>query len=720
MDNHERSTKYRDVGPLLRPHSITIVGASERPDSWSARIFDNLKNYGFAGEVYLVNPRHRELYGAPCSPSVTEVPGAIDQLVVIVPAAHVPGILDEAGKRGARSAVVFSGGFSEANTPAGRAAEAEMIEAAERHGILIGGPNCLGNVSTRERVLTLAQQGVEAFKAGGLALLSQSSGLMGNVARSAHSRGIGLSYAIASGSEANVDAADYLNYLVDDPSTCVLGLILEAIRRPQEFAAACERARAGQKPIMILKIGRSKGGQTAALSHTGALSGSYEAFAAFCRRYGLIEIKGLDELVDATELFLCCRSSAATGVAALALSGGARGYLHDLGEELGIDFPELTPEATNRLEELLGVGAGCGNPLDLGAGGAGNPDLQLRCLELLATHPAIGLIAVQGELPHSPSFAKRAQGYQRMIQSAGQLGKPIVFFSHGSYAVTDYGAHFRESSGAPFLQEIRRSFQAISHFMDYQRRLESGRTGGRPIEFRPGRKPRGPVEPLTDEEAFLLLQQAGIAVARYEVCDTTEAAQRAAEALGYPVALKLSVRGLTHKSETGGIALGLSDPSEVARAFGAIKDQGSRYAGSTVRLLVQQMVQSPFELYVGAKWDPEFGPLVLFGFGGIFVEALGRVSTRLAPVEAYEAEAMVVESGVERALRRLGPTRPEVSGPILDAIVRVSQLIAARPEIEVLEINPLLFRGEGQSCVSVDVVVLKKRDRRASDSYEQK
>lgn len=709
----ERSRGYRDVEPLLRPATITIVGASERPESWSARIFHNLRKYGFPGDIYLVNPRHRELYGAPCFPSVAEVAGRVDQLVVIVPGPHVPRIIEEAGKKGCRSAVVFSGGFSETNTPAGEAAEAEMIEAAERHGILIGGPNCLGNVSTRERVLTLAEHAVEAFRAGGFALISQSSGLMGGVARYAHSRGLGLSYAIAAGSEANVDAADCLNYLVDDPSTRVLGLILEAIRRPLEFAAACERALAVRKPILVLKIGRSKGGQAAALSHTGALAGSYEAFTAFCRRYGLIEIKGLDELVDASELFLRCRLPAAGGVAALALSGGARGYLHDLGEEMGIDFPKLAPEVEEQLEKLLGVGAGAGNPLDLGAAGASNPDVQLRCLELLAGDPAIGLVAVQGDLPHNPTFAGRVAGHQKMIERSTQLGKPLVFFSRGSYAVSDYGAQFRESCGAPFLQEIRRSFQAISYFMAYQKTLASRKTGTRQIELRPKRRPATATEVLPDEKAFAVIKQAGIAVARYEVCDTPESAQRAAQLLGYPVALKVSVRGLTHKSETGGIALGLSGPSEVARAFISIRQQAVKSMGSPVRVLVQQMVQSPMELYVGARLDPEFGPLVLFGFGGLFVEALGRVSTRLAPVDAAEAQEMLAESGVGRALRRLGAQESVSGESIIDAIVRMSQIIAMREEIDTVEINPLLFRGAGHPYVAVDVVVFKRGEEKS-------
>jgi len=324
VDKQRTENVYRNVEPLLRPRSITIVGASERSGSWSERIYHNLRSYGYPGEIHLVNPRHRELYGVPCFPSVSQVAGEVDQMVVIVPAHYVPAAIEEGGARGFRSAVVFSGGFSETSTPEGIEGENAMVAAAGRSNMLICGPNCLGNISTHERLITLAEYGVEFFRQGKLALVSQSSGLMGDIALYAHSRAIGLSYAIASGSEASVDAADYLNFFVGDESTRVVGLVLEAIRRPTAFASACERARAARKPLMVLKIGRSKGGQGAALSHTGALAGAYEAFKTFCRRYGLIEVRGFDEMVDAAEVLLRNPLPAAPGVAALALSGGGR------------------------------------------------------------------------------------------------------------------------------------------------------------------------------------------------------------------------------------------------------------------------------------------------------------------------------------------------------------------------------------------------------------
>ncbi len=701
----------------MRPKSITLVGASERPDSWPARIFRNLRNYAYPGEIHLVNPRHRELYGAPCYPSLQEIPGLVDQIVVVVPAPHIPAVLEQAGQRACRSAVIFSGGFSETGAATGAALEREMLLAAERHGILIGGPNCLGNVSTRERVMTMAEHSLQPFPPGGLALISQSSGLMGGLARYAMTRGLGLSYGVASGSEANVDAADYLHFLVEDPSTQVIVLVLEAIRRPVEFAAACQRARALRKPILALKIGKSKKGQAAALSHTGALAGSYEAFVAFCRRYGILEMRGFDECIETAELFLRCPLPPASGIAALALSGGARGYLDDLGEELGIDFPPPTPEIARELDQLIGVGAGAGNPLDVGAAGASDPQFYLRCLQLFLSDPRIGLVALQGDLPQGPEFAARAAVFKTMIEHAKTAGKPIVFYSRTSQPVSDFAARFREECGAPFMQELRQTFQAIGHFMRFRNMLAEGEPQS-PVATRDARtvdesgslaglkeeKRSKAVTFPSDAEAFAMLQRAGIAVVPFEVCLTVEHAQRAAEAIGFPVALKLSAPGLTHKTEIAGVWLSLSNPQEIARAFLAVQEKMPA-SGERAAVLIQKMFRGVLELYVGGRSDPEFGPLVVFGLGGLFVEALGRTSSRLAPVELREAGEMLIESGVDRALRRLPLDSDVCRRNITQAIIQMSQLIAAERTADTIEVNPLILTKNG-NCVAVDVVAM--------------
>ncbi|HXG52012.1 MAG TPA: acetate--CoA ligase family protein [candidate division Zixibacteria bacterium] len=712
MESPEAGIVYRDVEPLLRPRSITIVGASGRPGSWSERIYRNLRRYGFPGEIHLVNPRHRALYGEPCHPSVREVPGVVDQLVVIVPSRHVPAIIEEGGSRGCRSAVIFSGGFSETGERSGIELEQALLEVAERHGVRLCGPNCLGNISTRERVLTYAEQAVEDYSPGGLALVSQSSGLMGGVARHAAMRGLGLSYSIASGSEANTDAADYLDFLVEDEHTRVIVLVLEAIRRPDAFAAACRKALERKKPILVLKIGKSRRGRDAILTHTGALAGSHDAFVAFCRKHGLLEVHDLEECVDAAELFLRCPLPKAPGVAAIALSGGARSYLYDLGEELDLDFPEPGPAARKELEKLLGVGSGIGNPVDLGASGASDPEQQLRCVELLGSDPAVGLIAFQGELPQGAETSPRTLGLQKIAAQVSRLGKPIVFFSRSCYPLSPAAGELGARSGASFLQGIRASFRAISHLIAYHRALES-RAGTRCAAREPAQTSVSAASTqlfLSDLESFALLERAGIAVARYEICDGREAALRAAERIGYPVALKASLPGLAHKSRTGAVRLGIDGPQEVAESFDLIRDATSKLAPAPALVLVQEMVRGKAELYVGGRRDREFGPLVLFGFGGVFVEDIARVCTRLAPIDASEAEAMIRESGVERALQRLGLAEPATLRAVADAIVGMSRLIALSADLDTVEINPLLVTDDRRTCVAVDVLSLRRRD----------
>jgi len=716
---------YRDVEPLLRPKSITIVGASERPNSWSARIVRNLRRYGFPGSIQLVNPRHRTLYNSPCFPTVLDVPEGVDQMVVIVPAELVPSVIEQGGRRGCRSAVIFSGGFSETGEASGMALEREMLATADRYGVLLGGPNTLGNISTRERVLTFAEFGVEDYLAGGLALVSQSSGLMGGVTRHAHMRALGLSYCVASGSEANVEAADYLHFLVEDPNTRVIGLFLEAIRRPKAFATACERARALKKPILILKIGKSRKGQEAVLTHTGALAGSYDAFVAFCRKYGLIEIRGLAECIDAAELFLRSSLPKTKGIAAISLSGGGRSYLLDMAEELNLSFPNPSHAAREQIQELLGVGAGVGNPLDLGAAGASDPQQQLRCVELLGSDPAVGLIAFQAELPQGSDAASRAAGLQKLAERAAEMGKPIVFFSRSCYSVPATPGEKQQQWSTPFLQDIRRSFQAIAHFTAYGAAVEQmSRDWNKPSEtestsWKGAIGTVGASAPsfLSDQAAFALLESAGFTVARYETCGSKQEALQAAERIGYPVALKASLAGLTHKNQSGGVLLSLRGSQDVANAFDSIQSKVGKLHSSLspapnqscerpIPVMVQEMVQGVLELYVGGRWDREFGPLVLFGFGGLFVEVLGRTCTRLAPVEAQEAEQMISESGVGQGLLRLGLDHRQGYQHIIDAVVRISQLIATTQELDTVEVNPLLFRDEKSPCVAVDVVAL--------------
>lgn len=462
-------TAFHDVRALLDPESIAIVGASVREDSWPARIYRNLRSFGYSGEVYPVNPKYDRLYGVPCYPSVAALPVRADQLIVLVPSDAVPDVLDEAGQRGTRSAVILSGGFSELGTEEGRIRERKMVDAANRHGIRLCGPNVLGNIATLSRTLTFAEHTLEDFQPGGLAFVSQSSGVMGAVLRYATQRGVGISYGIACGNEANTDMADFINFLVDDPQTQVIGLFLEGVRRPDAFVAACRRAAAAGKPVIALKVGRSEGGREAALAHTGSQAGSPEAFDALCEQLAIVQMPGADACVEFAELVTRVRRPFGAGVAVSALSGGVRGLIADICDEIKLPLAPLSSETLGELQNLLGVGSGVGNPLDIGWGGLSSLETYLSCLRLMLRDPSVDVLAVQEELPKTSAAAQRAQGFQAMAELAREHGKGIVFYSRGSYNVTDYGLAFHETCPAPFLQELNRSFEAITRLRWYER-----------------------------------------------------------------------------------------------------------------------------------------------------------------------------------------------------------------------------------------------------------
>lgn len=699
---------FRDVRPLFEPRSITLVGASQRAEAWPTRILRNLARAGYAGPVYQVNPKYDRLWDQPCYPSVRAVPGPVDQVVIVVPAAQVPAVLEEAGQRGARSAIIMSGGFLEAGTAEGRALHAATLAVAERYGLRVCGPNCQGNILPRQRAYTYCEQRAVDFQPGPLGLICQSSGVLSAIARAALLRGIGLTYGISAGNELNTDAADYLNFLVDDPETRVIGLFLEGIRRPAAFREACARAARAGKPLLVIKVGVTEAGRQATQTHTGALAGSNEAFDAFCASYGLVRVRSPNELVDVAALLLRMPLPAADGVALLALSGGMRGLLADLLAEAGLRPAQLAPETLAGLSALLGVGTAAGNPLDAGWSGLSNLETYLRCVRLLLDDPDVAVLGVQEELPYGPEQAARAENALRVEALAREVGKPLFFYSRGDYAVNETSAAFLARARAPFLQGAWEALQALGHVMRYRRWRADHPDGpvgaGAPSgQAAPRRALLDAAEgrPLPDERAFALLESAGLPTAPWRLVDSEAEAVAAAAAVGYPVALKRSVPGLTHKTEAGGVRLGLADPQAVAQAYRELIQPGAR-------VLVQAMAPpESVEVLLSCYRDPQFGPVLVCGLGGLWVEVYRDVSLRLAPVSRTEALAMVRElRGSPLFEGRRG--RPPVDiAALVDALVALGQLgVELGEALGTVEINPFMVGPVGRGGMAVDALVL--------------
>ncbi len=708
----------RDVGSILNPRSIAIVGASAREDSWPARAFRGLRRFGFPGPVYLVNPKYDEVYGQRCYPSISALPETPEQVLVVVPARSVPTAIEEAGQRGVTSAVVLTGGFSEAGTAEGRALERQAVEMADRFGLRICGPNCLGNIAMPSRAVTYAEHTLEDFQPGGLACVSQSSGVMGAALRYATLRGVGVSYGIACGNEGNTDVADYLAFLAEDPATKVIALFVETLRRPSAFAAACRKAAAAGKPIMVLKVGDSEAGRAAAAAHTGGLAGSREAFDALCDELALIRVPGTDAFVELGELATRARRPFGPGVAVVSLSGGVRGVICDIGERIGLPFAALSERTLRGLDDLLGVGTGVGNPLDIGWGGLSSIDTYLACLRLMLEDPAVDVLAVQEELPRDEGGAARGEGFRRMVALGAELGKQVVFYSRGSYGVTDYGRAFHATCEAPFLQELNRSMQAIDSLRAYELR----RAGAARVRVQAAEHPRAGAwrarlaqasAPLDDATGFELLEDYGIPTAPWKLAASPAEAVAAARDLGFPVAAKLSVPGLTHKTEVDGVWLGLADAAAVEQAATTLLER--REHGAAGAVLVQRMARPGTELLLSCRVDPQYGPLFVLGMGGVWVELMRAVRCALVPVDeacAYELIAALPGASLLSGARGRAPAD---LGGLVRACVALSRLAAdLAPVLDTLEINPLIVGREGDGVVAVDVVCLPASASRAS------
>lgn len=701
-----RSDALRDVSPLVNPTSIAIVGASAREDSWPARVFQGLRRFGFPGDVFLVNPKYDELYGQPCYASVSALPRPPDQVVVVVPAAAVPITLEEAGRAGSRSAVVLTGGFSELGTAEGRALERRAVEAADAFGVRMCGPNCLGNVAMPARAVTFAEHSLEEFQPGGLACLSQSSGLMGATLRYAAQRGVGITYGIACGNEANTDIADYLGFLADDPTTSVIALFVETVRRPNAFAAAARQAARAGKPIIALTVGHSEAGRAAAAAHTGGLVGSREAFDALCDELAIVRVDGTDAFVELGELATRARRPFGPGIAAVSLSGGVRGLICDIGQQIDLPFARLQERTLAGLNDLLGVGSGVGNPLDIGWGGLASRDTYLACLRLLLEDPAVDVVAIQEELPRDDGSVQRAEGFRQMAHLADDLGKQVVFYSRGSYQVSDYGRAFHATCDAPFLQELNRAFEAVRGLRDYeQRRLHVSEKAPALPEHPQAAAWRARLAqasgPLDDSTAFELLETYAISTATWRLADSPEAAVAAARQVGFPVAAKLSLAGLTHKTEVDGVRLGLGDEGSLRRAAEDLFARGAPGA----QVLVQRMAPPGTELVLSCRRDPEYGPLVVLGLGGVWVEVLRAVRVALAPVDSGRARALI-DSLPGGAILHGARGRPAADLEALtQAIVALSRLaVDLGSALDTLEINPLIVAPAGGGALAVDVV----------------
>jgi acetate---CoA ligase (ADP-forming) len=679
----------KPVENLLSARSVAIVGASTK-GRWPSGIYRNLKAAKFPGNIYLINPNYTEIFDDKCYPNLAALPEVPEHLLMLIPTRAVLGTIEEAAKLGTKAATIYSAGFGEGDDAKGRERAQAMKELCDRTGFVICGPNCMGSFSLPEGLWSFPTP-VPLLKKGPVGLIFQSGGSLGNWVKGASERSIGFTYAVSSGNEVSLDLVDYLSFLVDQPDTKVIALMVEGVRRPREFMAVAEQALKKNKPILVVKLGRSEMGKRQAISHTGALAGADEVFDAVCDRLGLIRVPTLEDLTEMTLAFMPGRFPRGSRAAIVVNSGGMKGLLCDHCDELKTNLAQLSDKTKAAVRPLIPEELVVENPLECGVAGFGDEQGFVNIVKLHAEDDGVDLLAIHGELPRGE---KREAALFKNL--AGATEKPILAFARSTYSCTDESRAYQDDAGIPFLQAIKPTLRAVAGLGLYGERLQTGIPGLLPAS--------GNLADLDGDRFNSLLQNHGLTLPRQVLVESaTEAAQRA-KGLGFPVAMKLIAPEVIHKTESGAVVLGLNSADDV-------EAQGKRLLGlaqGSAKLLVQEMVQGT-EILLGARTDPQYGPFMIVGLGGIFVEVLKDVAVRLLPVSEAEAWAMLKELKGYRILEGVRAQPPRDTAALVKAVVGLSDIfLTYRDHVSDLEFNPIMLRAQGQGLAAVDVRMIRK------------
>lgn len=713
------------LGALFAPRSIAVIGASADPTRFTGKIIPTLQRHGYGGAIYPVNPRRSEIGGLTAYPTLGDIPGTVDCVVYGIGAAHVMGVLEECARKAVKLVVIASAGFAETGTEAGKRLQAEVVAFARANGIRVLGPNGIGFGNFVDRAIVSAAAVMEwpDIPRGRIGLVTQSGGLgLATVAYCAFEEGISFSHLISTGNEADLDTIEIANFFVDDPATDVIAMTIEAVKEPARFIALLERAGAVHKPVVVLKSGRSDLGKTMAASHTGALAGQAAVFEMVCRRYGVTVADDVDDFYQIASMFAKLRAAGklqtykAPGehCAALSLSGGHVGLFADHGSLAGLRFPALSDATKAALAEALGFEGHFQNPLDTTAQVIGDDAFWGRCVRVLMDSDDIQAVVPIITVAHSYDNAIRD-----FIAIAGEREEVIVVcWAGGSFVPADR-ALLRDSLVPVFRTPSRAAagLRALNAYCAVWNRSEAPAVEDlppSPAEARDllrtalaeGRRT------LTENESKRILGAVGLPVTRETAVTSAEDAQAAARAIGFPVVVKGEHPEILHKSEAGLVLLNVADEAAVAAAFDTVwqRMQAHPSGAGAARVLIQELVRPAQELILGVNTDPEFGPVVVVGIGGIFVEIMHDVSMRLPPFGRSEARAMLEDLRGVSLMKGARGRLPVDLDALADLISRFSVFVDAnRDLIAEVDINPLVcVDGAAAEFRMLDGLILLK------------
>lgn len=700
---HEKRAVTASIMPILYPTSVAVVGASRDDRAIGGRLLRNLLMRGFTGPVYPVNPNAPFVHAVKTYPSVGEIPDPVDLAFVVVPAAAVPEVIDQCGQKGVKGVVVISAGFGESGV-AGAEMERAIVGSARRYGMRLVGPNCMGVLNTDIKVNLDGQFGPTFPPSGNVAISSQSGALGLAILEQAAELGLGISTFVSLGNRADVSANDLLLYWENDPASDVIVLYVESFGSPRRFGRLARRV-SRSKPIVVVKAGRSASGARAVASHTGSLAGLDVAVDALFRQSGVIRTETLHELFDVTSLLASQPLPKGRRVAVLSNSGGPAILAADALEALGLELPELSPALQEGLAASLPATAATRNPVDMIAS-AGAAEYEATLALLLASDEVDAVIVI-----YIPTVAEEtaevAATVHAMVEAARESGKTVLsVFMASSPALEVLRRGEVHVPVYPYPESAARALAAGANYARWRERPEGTYPKYSDVDRVDAEATtRGALGRLgtnggwlTDDEVQNMLRAYGIPTARTAVALTEDDAVAQANRIGGPVVLKVVAPSILHKSDVGGVVLDVAGEAAVRSAFQA----ATGVSGDADGVLVQEYIEGGHEVIVGMTEDPLFGPLVVFGLGGIFVELMQDVTFRINPLSDVEAREMIREV---RAARLLLGYRGAPGGDLQaveDLLLRVSGLVENTPEITEIDLNPVKVLGPGKGVCVVD------------------
>jgi acetyltransferase len=699
-------SQLASIHKMINPESVAIVGATPRLQ-YGGRFLNAMLKAKDRVRIYPVNPRYEEIMDVKSYPSVSDLPEAPDLVAIVVRYDQVLDVLKESHQKGAKSAIVISAGFSERGLDDRSDLQAELGAFARESGLRFSGPNCLGLANVRDDIWASSSSRGSDGLSGPVGLICQSgASAFGPFLTRAVEEGIGLSHIISTGNEADLDFCDFARYLLDDDGVKVIAGFIEGFRDARKFTEVAKLAAERGKPIVLIKIGRSDLGARAARSHTAALTGSDELYDEVFAQYGVTRVQDYDELLEVSHLLAHMPKPSKRGVAVVSHSGGISSLTADMCGQAGLDLPPLTDHARDGINGVLKGFGWAANPSDVT--GFANSESFPEIMDYMIREPEVGNLVIASAGADSQA--------EQVIAQRDQSDKGVAFLWTGTRGATAGLSKLKEAN-IPVFYVPDKLAMGLSSLLKYHqwrdRRLVDGFGNAPSISHEQDAKLRelrnSGRSALSEYESKQLIAAWGIPVTQETVASSAKAAVVAAEGIGFPVALKVDSPDILHKTEAGGLRLGLRDADQVRSAYDEVVSSARQYAPDAAinGVLVQEMIPDAVEVIAGVSYDPQLGPVLLFGTGGIMVEVYNDVALRQCPITRVEALEMIHQvKGVKLLQGFRGAPEADIDA-LADTLVQVSHLaVNLEGQLSELDINPLMVLPKGKGVKAADALAV--------------